>query len=38
MSTPEPLPIVLRTAAVWGTTVLAVRNLASGQSLQLSDG
>ena len=38
MSTPQPLPIVLRTAAVWGTTVLAVRNLASGQSLQLSEG
>ena len=42
MSTPSPsteaLPIVLRTAAVWGTTVLAVRNLNSGQSLKLSDG
>src|SRR6478735_912785 len=38
MSTPQPLPIVLRTAAVWGTTVLAVRNLNTGQSLQLSDG
>src|SRR5215470_5754667 len=38
MSTPQQLPIVLRTAAVWGTTVLAVRNLNTGQSLQLSDG
>jgi len=38
MSTPQPLPIVLRTAAVWGTTVLAVRNLDTGQSLKLSDG
>jgi len=38
MSTPQQLPVVLRTAAVWGTTVLAVRNLNTGQSLQLSDG
>ena len=38
MSTPQPLPIVLRTAAVWGTTVLAVRNLGTGESLKLSDG
>ena len=38
MSTPAPLPIVLRTAAVWGTTVLAVRNLGTGQSLRLGDG
>jgi len=38
MSTPQPLPIVLRTAAVWGTTVLAVQNLNAGQSLKLSDG
>ncbi len=38
MSTPQRLPIVLRTAAVWGTTVLAVRNLNTGQSLKLSDG
>ena len=38
MSTPEQLPIVLRTAAVWGTTVLAVRNLGTGESLKLSDG
>ena len=34
-----PLPtIVLRTAAVWGTTVLAVRSLNTGQSFQLGDG
>jgi len=38
MRTPAPLPIVLRTAAVWGTTVLAVRNLDSGQSLKIGDG
>ena len=38
MSTPQPLPVVLRTAAVWGTTVLAVQNLAAGQSMKLSDG
>jgi hypothetical protein len=39
MSTPQPQPpIVLRTAAVWGTTVLAVQNLNRGQSLKLSDG
>jgi hypothetical protein len=30
-------PIVLRTAAAWGTTVLATRVLASGQSLQVGD-
>jgi hypothetical protein len=28
---------MLRTAAVWGTTVLAVRHLAPGQSLQVGD-
>ena len=38
MSTPQPLPVVLRTAAVWGTTVLAVQNLAAGESMKLSDG
>ena len=37
MATPAPLPIVLRTAAVWGTTVLAVRNLDSGQSLNIGE-
>jgi hypothetical protein len=30
-------PIVLRTAASWGTTVLATRVLASGQSLAVGD-
>ncbi|MEO7036670.1 MAG: AgmX/PglI C-terminal domain-containing protein [Polyangiaceae bacterium] len=38
MSTPAPLPIVLRTAAVWGTTVLSVQNLDTGQSLKIGDG
>ena len=40
MSAPQPhqLPVVLRTAAVWGTTVLAVRNLGTGESLKLADG
>jgi hypothetical protein len=32
-----PSPIVLRTAAVWGTTVLAVRHLGSGESLLVGD-
>lgn len=31
-------PIVLRTAASWGTTVLATKLLASGQSLTMGDG
>jgi len=38
MSRAAPSPIVLRTAAVWGTTVLAVRHLATGESLELGDG
>jgi len=38
MSTPQALPIVLRTAAVWGTTVLAVQNLDTGESLKIGDG
>ena len=38
MSTPQSLPIVLRTAAVWGTTVLAVQNLDRGESLRLGEG
>ncbi len=29
---------VLRVAAVWGTSVLAVRHLASGESLQIGEG
>lgn len=37
MSTPQASPVVLRTAAVWGTTVLAVRHLATGESLSLGD-
>ncbi len=37
MKTPPAAPIVLRTAAVWGTTVLASRVLASGQSLAIGD-
>jgi hypothetical protein len=31
-------PTILRTAAVWGTTVLAVRSLNSGESFELGDG
>lgn len=38
MSTPQQLPIVLRTAAVWGTTVLAVQNLDTGESLKIGEG
>ena len=37
MSAPAASPILLRTAAVWGTTVLAVRHLGSGESLELGD-
>jgi hypothetical protein len=37
MSTPQTSPVILRTAAVWGTTVLAVRHLAAGESLQFGD-
>jgi hypothetical protein len=39
MSRAAPAPIIgLRTATVWGTTVLATRVLASGQSLAIGDG
>jgi len=38
MSAPAPTPIVLRTAAVWGTTVLSVRHLEAGESLSIGDG
>lgn len=40
MSTPrtESNALVLRTAAVWGTFVLATRDLESGQSLAVGDG
>lgn len=37
MSKPAANPIVLRTAASWGTTVLATRVLNSGQSLAVGD-
>ena len=37
MSATQHNPIVLRTAAVWGTTVLAVRDLRAGQSLELGE-
>ncbi len=37
MSTSASSNIVLRTAAVWGTTVLAVRDLRAGESLELGD-
>ncbi len=37
MSAPQGTPILLRAAAVWGTTVLAVRDLPAGQSLELGD-
>jgi hypothetical protein len=36
-SAPASLPIVLRTAAVWGTTVLSTRELRGGQSMVLGD-
>jgi hypothetical protein len=31
------MPVVLRTAAVWGTTVLKARALATGQSLKFGE-
>jgi hypothetical protein len=37
MSKPVQNPIVLRTAASWGTTVLATKVLASGQSLTMGE-
>ncbi len=37
MSAPAPQPVLLRAAAVWGTTVLTVRALASGQSFRLGE-
>lgn len=33
-----PTPVVLRTAAAWGTTVLGVRALWAGQGLRIGDG
>lgn len=37
MSAPAPQPILLRTAAVWGTTVMKVCSLASGQNLRFGE-
>lgn len=37
MASAQP-PIVLRAAAVWGTSVLGVRHLMGGQSFSLGDG
>lgn len=36
-ASPASTPIVLRAAAVWGTTVLEVRNLTPGSSFQLGE-
>jgi hypothetical protein len=38
MSKAAPAPIALRTAAVWGTTVLTVSHLAEGRSLRVGQG
>lgn len=35
---PQQSQVVLNTAAVWGTTVLATRLLSDGESLELTDG
>ncbi len=35
---PRPAPVVLRTAAVWGTTVLHAAWLGTGKSFRLGDG
>jgi hypothetical protein len=37
MSAPAPGPVVLRAAAVWGTTVINARSLTSGQSLKFGE-
>lgn len=37
MSARTPAPVVLRTAAVWGTTVLKARALSAGQGLKLGE-
>jgi hypothetical protein len=37
MSAPAPAPVILRAAATWGTTVLQVRMLASGQSFKVGE-
>ncbi len=37
MSAPAPAPVVLRAAAVWGTTVIKARSLNSGESLKFGE-
>ncbi len=37
MSAPTPGPVVLRAAAVWGTTVIKARSLVSGESLKFGE-
>jgi len=37
MAVPAPRPVILQTAAVWGTTVLASRQLWGGQSFAFGD-
>lgn len=37
MSRPAPMPVILRTAAVWGTTVLKARALSTGESLKFGE-
>jgi hypothetical protein len=37
MSAPAPAPVVLRAAAVWGTTVLKARSLVRGESLKFGE-
>ena len=37
MALPAALPVVLRTAAVWGTTVIAMRQLGGGESFAFGD-
>ena len=37
MSAPAPAPVVLRTAAVWGTMVIKARSLVSGESLKFGE-
>jgi hypothetical protein len=37
MSAPVPAPLVLRAAAVWGTTVLKARSLDAGQGFRLGE-
>jgi hypothetical protein len=37
MSTPAPAPVVLRAAAVWGTTVISARSLTRGQGFRVGE-